>query len=212
MEPEVDKDLVFWTTVVETLRECSTKGLALISDRELDGDPNKGVTELGFKLVLLTCLANIPTFKDVTVVSEKVIEGGRIDLYLTHQNTAMVLELKYERIGFTESTRCSPSTNYKTKNSLWRKENDRIKKGGRDVALKTKMRQYFSKTNGAKATEHLVPISTICNNVGEKQVSPYCKGVRVGTLSQPLPKEVSLYGFAMIGIGTTIITQYCGKF
>lgn len=61
-----------WDTIISKLVECTESALKLVADRELDSDPNRGVTEIGLKLILLTVLANVPDFNGIKCESEKL--------------------------------------------------------------------------------------------------------------------------------------------
>ena len=128
MEPavEIDAALNYWDDVVRELRRFTKNGLALLASRELDGDPNQGVTELGFKLALLCGLGN--TFPDIVVESEREVEGGRIDLFLYHDKTksSLVIELKYVRVGFLLSTQEAHKLYHTEKFKCWKEEDAKI--------------------------------------------------------------------------------------
>ena len=134
MEPiedteKADNDLQqHWVHVVLAMRQFAQNALRLLADRELDGDPNDGVTELGFKMVFLACFGNpAGPFADIELESEREVDGGRIDLFLLHKptNSALVVELKYVRVGFLASTANVPYS-YTALHKLWKDENEKI--------------------------------------------------------------------------------------
>lgn len=140
VDMEHENALDYWNGIVIAIKTCAQKALALLANRELDGDPNEGVTEVGFKLAILACLANLSSFSGLEVESEREVDGGRIDLFLYHEVTqsALVVELKYVRVGFLLSTEKALKLNYRAKHKLWREENDKMvhlsKKEKREVS------------------------------------------------------------------------------
>lgn len=75
--------------------------------RFLSPDPNKGLNEFSFQLILYTNLIrNIPT--KFTVIMEKIIEGrSRCDLFIKNNTTneILIIELKYIRISYLNASR-----------------------------------------------------------------------------------------------------------
>lgn len=48
-----------WMTLYNHLLVVTQQSLALLAPREFDGDPNNGITEMAFKLLFLSALANL---------------------------------------------------------------------------------------------------------------------------------------------------------
>jgi hypothetical protein len=75
-------------------------------------------------------LANLPSFSNLGIESEREVDGGRIDLFLSHQetNSALVVELKYARVGFLRSTESGLKLDWRMKYKLWKDENEKLQK------------------------------------------------------------------------------------
>lgn len=182
-----------WSSRVNTLIEKSSTILSFIANRELDGDPNNGVTEMGFKLSLL---AGIP--EDLSVESERDVEGGRIDLFLTDTESGLVIELKYLRVGFLESTRMSPNVGYKEKHLKWKQANDTVAGLSPEQRMKVCVKQYYNRKESLYSVHNIVIDAT-------KQVRGYCKALREGGIRR-LEDKKSLFYVIIIAIGKTVLS------
>jgi hypothetical protein len=183
-----------WPSLVKTLIEKSSIILSFIENCELDADANHGVTELGFKLSLLAGIS-----EDLSVESERDVEGGRIDLLLSDTESVLVIELKYLRVGFLEWTRMSPNTGHKTKHLKWKKANDTVAGLSPENVIKVRVREYYNQK------ETLRSVDAISKNATQ-QAERYCKALREGGIHR-LEEKKSLFYVVIIGIGKTVLSS-----
>ena len=155
MEPVEEKKQenetwTYWRDLIEELITGARDALYHLAPCELDGDSDKGVTELGFKLVLLGVLKDHTD--ELNIESERVVDGGRIDLFLTHKKsgTSLVIELKYGRVGFLSTTQLNPRTHHETKQKVWKAECDKLDLLTDDEFLKVRLMCYFNHASKEK--------------------------------------------------------------
>lgn len=155
MKKEIDYD---WSIMLDEFEQYGTETLKMLAPCELGGDPNYGVTELGFKLVLFGFFATRK--KEFDLESERQVEGGRIDVFVRHIETGalLVIELKYVRLGFLDDacrgvTKMTSHTilhkQYKTVNEVI------LDKEWKDLA-KMQKRDYFNKCITLTSIEQVV--------------------------------------------------------
>jgi hypothetical protein len=209
---ELDPTLVAWTTRVTELIRHARNGLSYLAPRELDGDPNEGITELGFKLVLMTGLGIGEQLQDLQVESERSVEGGRIDLFMYHEasNSALVVELKYVRIGFIETTKEAFNLPFLQKHRKWKEEDDNIALMTTQEKCQIHVRNYSTNRETKKKEMSLVSVHTIMLKA-VNQASRYCHALREGGLRR-LDTNVRLFQVGIIGIGKSVITTSVHEF
>lgn len=192
-----------WSSLLSTFEDYGTTVLKMIAPRELSGDPNFGVTEMGFKLVLLGFFAT--RLVDFEVESEREVEGGRIDIFVRHRETGslLVIELKYLRLGFLEKARkgISQSTPNAIVNKQYKQVNEEIL-GLEWNALKEVSKLDFY--NGIKTTTNIETIVLEATSQASRYTDLLTRG---GIRRLPDSKRVIHY-VAVIGVGSRV---YCAE-
>lgn len=126
--PKIAVEEYDWKPLLEAFETYATITLKMLAPRELSGDPNHGVTEVGFKLVLFGFFATRTELFDVE--SEREVESGRIDVFVRHRATKalLVLELKYVRVGFLEKARANitQTTSHTVIHQQYRRVNEEL--------------------------------------------------------------------------------------
>jgi len=189
-----------WDEVLRLIISNAEKGLSFIASRELDGDEVNGISEKAFKLLIFGFFGVVNELNIHQVSSERMVDGGRIDIYLEHLPTksALVIELKYIRVGFLESTKFDGWPREFEKISLWKKENDNLKNLPRIELGNVRVRDYYSKK------ERIREIRTYCLDAVD-QARRYCNALRDGGVNPKVKKEsVRLFHCAIIGVGTVV--------
>ena len=187
-----------WEIILKELKSFTSSGLALLADMEFDGDPNNGITELSFKLLLLGALAS-PTecLGNLRVESEYSVEGGRIDLILFHDQTksALVMELKYNRTGFYVPTAVS----FKFKRTFPTRWTLALQNGNEEIKRMSldKLDEAEFQTNGKS-----MKIYQKRKNAKD-QLERYCRSLREGGVRR-IPKETRIYQVVFFGIGKRV--------
>lgn len=104
METTKETVVFDWSILLDEFEQYGTETLKMLAPCELSGDPNYGVTELGFKLVMFGFFST--RTKEFYVESERAVEGGRIDVFVRHleSGSLLVIELKYVRLAFLDKT------------------------------------------------------------------------------------------------------------
>ena len=197
----------YWRNLVKEMKVFIENGLSLIASCELDGDSNKGITELGFKLMVLCFLGNnLTVYKDLIIESEREVESGRIDIFLYNpvKKTALVIELKYIRIGFLESTKEVYKFGYKEKHKIWEKEDNKISLLNVKDIGNINVRQYTTINMNTNEKEmKLISIRSIWRDAS-KQATRYCKALREGDIRK-IDDNIRLFRVVIIGVGRSVI-------
>lgn len=188
-----------WLPLLNEMRQFTRRALSMLAPRELDGKPECGVTELGFKLILLGFFATKPDTM-YRVVSEYVVDGGRIDLLIEHLHThaVLALELKYQRMGFCNSVRYYPN-DHKMQLTAWKSENARICALPRVAFLEVKMRDYY------QSVKRVRTVAVIVNEAIE-QVKSYALKLKEGEIGRLKP-ECKVSWAVMLALGGRVLVS-----
>jgi hypothetical protein len=208
--PATPQERVAWA--VMTALPLVRRALSPLPGRELSGDPNKGVTELGFKLAWMTALCAVEP--DLTIESERVVEGGRIDLLLALGTHVEVLELKYVRVGFLDRVRftkkwlifharcrvANTALNSLTRNDFW---NQMFRRYQFDSSSGQPVYRMLKRGHRVRKFD-LVSIAAECRS-GRKQAQRYCKTLETDAIDPlPLGPARSLGYHVIVGAGTRV--------
>lgn len=207
MELPVVTDLEYWQSAIDEIQRMVEKALSYIANRELDGDTANGITEQCFKMTILGVLVVSPTFANVEIESERDVEGGRIDLFLysKERECALVIELKYVRIGFLSSTKDVFFLPRLEKYKAWRDADDSFRMLTRKERLLVTMRRQKEGTStqqGKKITE-VKQIAEI-EEEGNSQALRYCRELRGGGIRR-VDKKTRLFKVVITGVGKNVV-------
>ncbi len=207
---ELDNDFKYWPELLEELRGLISRTMKLVSSRELTGESEKGINELAFKMVILSHLST--KYETLRIISEREVEGGRIDIFLQNIKTEsiLIIELKYVRIGFLENSAISPNATYLKKYALYKKVNDEIC-GMKMDALKSVINRRYVKKNGPISVLQKEPLSDIMQSALE-QSKRYCSALLDGGVNPVNNNTLKLYYTAITGVGTRVIVQELVRF
>ena len=158
-------------------------------------------------MIIVCCLGNnLAVYKDLIIESEREVENGRIDLFLYNpkKKTAIVIELKYIRIGFLESTKEAYKLGYKEKHKAWGKEDNRISLLNVKDKGNINVRQYTTINMNTNEKEmKLISIRSIWKEAS-KQATRYCKALREGDIRK-IDADIRLFRVVIIGVGKSVI-------
>ena len=195
-------------SLLQELKIYCEKALSKIHPMEMSGDPNRGITELGLKLLVLGFLANRKeSFK---IVSERHIQGGRIDLMIEYcdENSnviyIIVIELKYIRIAFLQ---------YKTRQDTWQTKNNALPL---DVKSEEDLNDFFQcdyypdKQLNAYQKLNLIPLNKIFKDA-KVQCLNYTLKLIQGNIN-PIKLKCNVYSCVIIGIGTHVYYELIRKY
>jgi hypothetical protein len=204
-----------WARLIDTLIVYARRGLALLAPREMDGKPDKGVTELGLKLLLLGYLGNLPAEGGVVAVeSERELDGGRMDLCLIDERThsVLVVELKYLRTSFLTLTPYSTKHTAKQQHAAWDTTDKKV------AALLTQHETWKEvcqmdynrvQTGGCDGEQRkkavVVTLDTIRDEAAEQAVG-YCGALRKGQI-RPIGANMRLFYVVVMGVGRNIVAS-----
>lgn len=104
----------------------------------------------------------------------------------------MVIELKYLRVGFLESTRMSPDVAYKEKHLKWKQANDTVAGLSPEQRMKVCVRQYYTRKESLYSVNNMATEATT-------QAQRYCKALREGGIRR-LEEKKSLFYVIIIGL------------
>lgn len=192
-----------WETLVNRLRDFVSKTLSLISPIELDGE--KGVTEMGFKLIVLAFLSTRDGYE---VESERVVEGGRMDIFVRDRHRGvLIIELKYVRIGFLSLSKMPTSTPHTTKYATYKNVDEKVARMEyKDLLLLINRRYTKTLDKNGKSTQQLSneSLSDIIDGANE-QLGRYSKALLTGGI-RPVDKNTKIHSVVLVGIGRRVIS------
>lgn len=193
-----------WETLVNRLRDFVSKTLSLISPIELDGE--KGVTEMGLKLIVLAFLSTCPRYD---VESERVVEGGRMDIFITDRQRGgvLIIELKYVRIGFLSLSKMPTSTPHTAKYATYKNVDEKVARMEyKDLLLLINRRYTKTLDKNGKSTQQLSneSLSDIIDGANE-QLGRYSKALLTGGI-RPVEKNTKIHSVVLVGIGRRVIS------
>jgi len=192
---------LLWERLLNDLKNYTENTLSFLSSYELDGNPNNGVTEVGLKLIIIAFLSSGLDTKCYKIESERTVEGGRIDLTITHypSKSTLIIELKYIRVGFLEITKLKEISNQRQVRRLWENTNNALQKMTTDDMLTLRYREYFS------GEEELVSLKTKLQDA-LKQVAKYSvKMKEEQNKKQVIDKDFTIFTTVIMGIGCRVI-------
>lgn len=190
-EPVTDRDYIKAAISASCLQvEVAFDSL---SARDFDGDPNSGITEQTLKCMLVAVLR--VTYPDIRVSSERVVDGGRLDLLLVRGGHVEVLELKYIRTGFLSFVRYSENPRVFYAN---------IKAGLRKVREHANPLNMQYRTTGSSRQRRRSGRDDV--EAAREQATRYVKGLVLGDID-PLPKATDWsVGYHVIcGVGPRVL-------
>jgi hypothetical protein len=203
-----------WTRLIDTLLVYARRGLVLLAPREMDGKPEKGVTELGLKLLLLGHLGNLPAEGVVVVESERELDGGRLDLCLIDERTqsVLVIELKYLRTSFLTLTPYSAKHTAKQQHAQWDTADKKVAallakhETWKEVCQVDYNRVQIGGCDGEQCNKAtVVTLDTIRDEAVEQAVG-YCGALRKGQI-RPIGANMRLFYVVVIGVGRNIVAS-----
>jgi hypothetical protein len=203
METTKETSVFDWSILLDEFEQYGTETLKMLAPCELGGDPNHGVTELGFKLVMFGFFAT--RTKEFRVKSERHVEGGRIDVFVRHleSGSLLVIELKYVRLAFLDQT-CKAIT--KTMGHVlvqkqFRLMNDVLLKEKWTTIEKLHKRDYFDKCLKLTSIEQIVLDAL-------SQASRYADLLTRGQINPLAVIPSVIYYAVVIGVGSRV---HCTK-
>jgi hypothetical protein len=192
-----------WETFVNRLRDFVSKTLSLISTIELDGE--KGVTEMGLKLIVLAFLSTRDGYE---VESERAVEGGRMDIFVRDRHRGvLIIELKYVRIGFLALSKMPTSTPHTAKYAMYKNVDEKVARMEyKDLLLLINRRYTKTLDKNGKSTQQLSNerLSDIIDGANE-QLGRYSKALLIGGI-RPVEKNTKIYSVVLVGIGRRVIS------
>lgn len=198
-------------TLLEELKVYIENALSKIHPMEMDGDPNRGITELGLKLIVLGFLANYKE-KKIRIESERSLRNGRIDLfveYIDEENkvlSSLVIELKYIRIAFLKhDEKITTHSHFKKRQRIWKNANDSLPLKLNDIEdLKDIMLSVnFSVAGIVNQTPPIfVPLSKVFNDAID-QCLVYTQKLVQGDIN-PITSISNVFSCVIMGVGTRI--------
>ena len=174
--------------------------------RFLSSDPNKGLSEFSFQLLLYTNFINQKLDK-FTFTMEKIIEGkSRCDLFIKNDETneVIIIELKYIRISYLKPARQQYTKNEIAYQIILENIYNKIKDDSTEKLLTLlKWSEYIVSTKDT--TDKEIKYETIKNvmDKAETQVKIYAKQYQ--NMLDWRTKQPKIYYLVIIGIGFRII-------
>jgi hypothetical protein len=127
---------------------------------------------------------------------------GRIDIFLIDPATksALVVELKYVRIGFLLSTQGRFNSEAE-KHKKWKEENEKIAGLPTKEKAEVLVRHYYNNKKDPK----LVSVHSMMQEAANQAVG-YCNSLREGGLRR-LDADTRLFRVVILGIGKSVINH-----
>ena len=176
--------------------------------RFLNSDPNQGLSEFSFQLLLYTNLIN-QRLQGYTITLEKILEGySRCDLFIRNDETneVFIIELKYIRISYLKASRQQFTNDGKKYQKVLEDVYSKIKDDSKEKLLTLlKWSEYIvsTKDNNTSVKEFKYePIQKVLNKA-EIQAMNYAKQYQ--NMLDWRTKQTKIYYLVIIGIGFRII-------
>jgi|WetSurMetagenome_2_1015567.scaffolds.fasta_scaffold80598_1 hypothetical protein len=195
-------DFEEWTQLLDELRGLISRTMKLVPSRELTGESEKGINELAFKMVILSHLST--KYETLKIVSEREVEGGRIDVFVQNIKTQaiLIIEVKYVRIGFIEKAVVNPKAPHSKRFALYKAVDEEISMMDQ-FTLKSVVNRAYMKPNCPVKTENLSDIM----QSALAQSKRYCTALLEGGVNPVKNKDIKIYYTAITGIGTRVVVQ-----
>lgn len=203
----IDNAQAFWTCVLDEVLTAVETTLCRLSPRELDVDPNNGITETGFKLCIVTAMTVL--HPHIHLESEREVEKGRIDLLMCDSGhpeagrdpSCLALELKYIRLAsiMHPLTKYNSAQKFPEKLVKWEKLRRIIMSADLNNLLDTQVK-FLAKEDrsGENNSINDLLFEGTCQNI------EYCRAIRRDVDSR-IGFKSSLMHAVVLGVGSKVL-------